>query len=166
MMQADAMHPGHICKQRRQVQKPADLGSGRKEVPQGLTVGYPFGDQYLAPSIPTKVAMAPEQWNATGNPELFQLTQPVKLVLYAETGGQTAAPNSQPPPVQFDNGLPSICQEFAPDESGWFVLDQLPPGAQLNRDSFGQAAAPGKHLEQIGWNGGMTFHALSLTIRA
>jgi hypothetical protein len=113
------------------------------------------------------VALAPEQWNATGNPELFQLTQPVKLVLYAETGGQTAIPNRQPSPVQFDNGLPSICEAFAPDERGQFVLDQLPPGgAQLNGDALGQAAATGKHLEQIGWGWGMTFHALSLTIKA
>jgi hypothetical protein len=59
--------------------------------------------------------MAPEQWNATGNPELFQLTQPIKLVLYAETGGQTATPNGQPSSVQFDNGLLSICEDFAPD---------------------------------------------------
>jgi hypothetical protein len=85
MMQAYAMHPGHICKEGRQVQKPANLRMGKKQVPQGLTLGYPFGYQYLAPSIQTKVAMAPEQGNATGNPELFQQTQPIKLALYAET---------------------------------------------------------------------------------
>ena len=86
MMQAYAMHPGHICKQGRQVQKPAYLGPGNKQVSQGLTLGYPFGYQDLAPSIQTKVAIAPEQWNATRNPEFFQQTQPIKLALYTGTG--------------------------------------------------------------------------------
>jgi hypothetical protein len=91
--------------------------------------------------------MAPEQWNATGNPEHLQMTQPIKLMLYAETGGQTATPNSQSSPIKFDNGLSSVCEDFAPDKSDRFVLDQFPPfWAQLNRDSFGQTAATGKHF--------------------
>jgi hypothetical protein len=100
----------------------------------------------------TKMAMAPEQWNATGNPEFLQLTQPIKLTLCAETCGQTATPNSQPSSVQFDNGLLSVYEDVAPDESDRFVLDQLlPRGIQLNRDSFWQTTATGEHLEQMGW---------------
>jgi hypothetical protein len=80
------MHPGHVCKQGRQIQKPAYLGPGNKQVSQGLTLGYPFGYQDLAPPIQTKVAIAPEQWNAAGNPEFFQQIQPIKLALYTGTG--------------------------------------------------------------------------------
>jgi hypothetical protein len=109
------MHPCHIRKQGRQVQKPAYLGPGNKQVPQGLTLDYPFGYQYLAPPIQTKVTLVPKQWNATGNPEFFQQTQPIKLTLYAETRSQTATPNSQPSSVQFDGGLLSVCEDFAPD---------------------------------------------------
>ena len=150
MMQACGMHPGHICEQGRQVQRPANLGPGYKQIPQGLTLGHPFGYQYLAPSVRTKVAMAPEHWNATGNPERLQLTQPIKLALYAEIGGQAVTPNQQPSSIHFDNGLPSVYEDIAPDESDWFMLDQLPPcEVQLNRDSFWQTAAKGLHLERI-----------------